>query len=190
MQTHYFEIKAIPHEELPQSAVTSLALQDLHSVLTDFDGKVGLSFPDYKKQIMTLGGRIRCFASFETLESIKLKLLGKDINDYAIISNIHEIPKQVPRYFTYSRVQNKGTSDLKRIKKAMQRRGKSEAEIQKVLELRIQKLKPVTLPHAHINSASTGQRFLLMINRKPAPMKSEGLFSSYGLSPTSTVPDF
>lgn len=190
MLTHYFEITAIPHEELPQSAITSLVMQELHRILKDFDGKIGLSFPDYQKQTITIGGRIRCFANLELLEKVKLKLSDKSSTDYAILSEIHPVPQQIRGYLSYSRVQNKGSSDLRRKEKHMKQRGFSDDEITKVLSLKAQNQKPISLPHVHMTSSSTGQQFLLMIKEKQLEENIEGTFSSYGLSKTATVPYF
>lgn len=190
MLDHYFEIKAIPQEELQQSTVISLAMQDLHSLLSRFDGKIGLSFPDYNKQILNIGGRIRCFSSSNNLESLRLNLLGKELVNYTLISDISPIPKKITAYYVYGRVQNKGASDLRRAQKRMKNSGKNDEEINKILNLKTTKQKSISLPHVHIKSSSTGQDFLLMIKKEQKKEKSEGIFNNYGLSKTATVPDF
>ena len=190
MLTHYFEIKAIPHEELPQSAITSLAMQDLHLALKEFQGQIGLGFPCYQKQTINIGGSIRCFASQELLESLKLKLLDKNISDYVIYSDIHPLPQSIKGHVNYSRVQNKGSSDLKRTQKRMKQRGSSDEDIVRVLNLKAQRQKAISLPHVHMKSSSTGQQFLLMIKENQVKAKVDGAFNSYGLSNTATVPYF
>ena len=190
MLSHYFEIKAVPHEEMPQSAITSLAMQDLHSLLKDFEGKVALAFPNYQKHVLTLGGRIRCFGDSASLEILRLKLSNKTISDYAIITNINPVATNIRGYYNYSRVQNKGLSDLRRQQRRLESEGVCEDRIKEILGNKAQNQKQITLPHVHIKSSSTGQQFLLMIKQKQKPMKSTGVFNSYGLSKDATVPWF
>lgn len=190
MLSHYLEIKAIPQEEIQQSTIISLAMQNLHSLLKEFDGRIGICFPEYRKQIMTLGGRIRCFGCLELLERLKHNLYTKELNNYVLISEVNPIPTKIMSYSVYSRVQNKGSSDLRRAEKRMKNDGKSEDDIERILNFKIKNQKPISLPHVHLNSSSTGQDFLLMINKQKKKEKTEGVFNSYGLSKTATVPDF
>lgn len=191
MQTHYFELRAIPQIELSEVMVINQLMQSLHQTLVHYDGDIGISFPCYtQKQRKTLGGIIRLFGNEKQLSQLKNKLqCNSVIHHYAVFINITPIPKNINRYLRVSRVRQKGSSALKRAEKRLTEQGKWSADIQQKM---IEKWGSIELkyPHCHLTSSSTKQRFILWVNQQQCDTACSGKFNSYGMSQTTTVPDF
>lgn len=192
MQTHYFELRAIPQLELSEVQVMNQFMQSLHKILIYHDGAIGISFPRYtNKQTKTLGGIIRFFGEKEQLDLLRADLENDlVISDYGIIFDIKLIPEKVQGYACLSRVRQKGKSDLRRSEKRLMKQGKWN---QKVKENMIEKWGNTHLnyPHCHLNSTSTKQSFILWIKREEKHQNDQdGKFNSYGLSNKRTIPIF
>ncbi len=185
---HYIDLKALPNPEIMQSAVAAHLMQNVHEILPQYLGRVGISFPNYGLQ-QTLGGTIRLFAQADDLHDLHSTMQqSNDFRDYSLIGDVSQTPKQVKRHACFSRVQTKGNSRLQRLKKRHQARGTWSAELEQQVTAKYQDNIP--LPHVIIHSTSTGQNFPLLIKHEWMSKPSAGNFSTYGLSATSTVPWF
>lgn len=191
MQTHYFELRAIPQIEMTEMMVMNQLMQSLHRMLINYQGKIAISFPCYtQRQTKTLGGIIRLFGEQQQLVALKHELSQQGaIYNYAIILDINPVPTKISRYVSVSRVRTKGQSALRRSEKRLSEQGKWTLDVQNKM---VEKWGGVDLkyPHCHLMSSSTGQRFILWVKQQWYEQPRSGTFNSYGMSQTATVPDF
>lgn len=190
MNTHYFELKAIPHTELLQSEVLAHLMQQLHRQLPAYGGQIGISFPAYGQQ-RTLGDIIRIFGTEAHLTQLHQQLYQQqEVKNYGLISNINPVPAHINKHYCYQRQHIKGTSDLRRAEKRLSAQQLPPEEIQQRLQNKLNKMGNCQLPHLHFKSASTQQTMTLFIKRTMKLKEHHGTYNSYGLSNNATVPDF
>lgn len=152
----------------------------------------GVSFPQYRvdhkanRVFMTLGAKLRIFAhTSEQLEQLNLPKWLDRLLDYVHVTRIKTVPQdQVVGYLTVTRNRIKPFHPKRNAAYAA-RRGISEDAAKQHFEQSSQ-LKP--LPFAQLKSLTTGQLFTLNIEQKTADEACQGMFSTYGLSATSTIP--
>lgn len=191
MTDHYLDLTAIPQAEMTQSTTLSHILQRLHHYLPAYEGRVGISYPAYG-QNGTLGGILRLIANEEDLKRLRFDLEDDQLTQYALMSNIEHIPEnKIYAHVRFLRYQQKGSSDLTRAAKRLRAQGKSEADIAERLANKAAKIRPHRLPHLHLKSASSRQKFILNIKRESCKESQEGKYNAYGLSlGNATVPLF
>lgn len=160
---------------------------------------IGVSFPEYQSDIIhniqILGCKLRVFAPTKSiLEQINLPQYLKSWLDYIHITSIREIPNNIDGYAIYKRKRIHGELAIgKKIMrlatyKAIQENITYEKAIQGYQHWSTPK---ITLPYLYVNSASTEQSVRFYIEQIKVDQPSINLsFSSYGLSPESTVPEF
>jgi len=191
MQTHYFELRAIPQIELTQVMVVNQLMQALHQTLVHYKGQIAICFPLYtQRKNKTLGGIIRLFGEQSQLTLLKSELMGQTtITDYAITLDIKAVPNNITRYLSVSRIRTKGQSAFKRAQKRLTEQGKWSTDVQNRI---VEKWGNVNLnyPHCHLVSGSTGQRFILWVKQQQCTTPQIGTFNSYGMSQSATVPNF
>ena len=176
----YFDIKALPNPEIIQSAVLGHLMQHLHQLLPAFDGRIGLAFPAYGQQ-RTLGGIVRVLGESKDSNALYHQLQdAADVSDYALLTRIEPTPANISRYVKYTRVHTKGSSHLKRLKRRHQEAGTWTDELASLIASKYSQ--PLHLPHVSLNSASSGQRFMLFVRRQIVQEQGQGVFNSYGLS--------
>lgn len=185
--THYIELKLIPQTELTQSQVMSFVMQGIHQVLPDYKGQVGISFP-YYSQASTLGGVVRLFGSEVECCQLLQDLQRSELQNYVLISSVDKIPNEITQYACFNREQTKGESSIRRSKKRLELQGKWSPQVED--SMRLKWLTPLSLPHVHLKSSSTKQRFVLFIKQNKTAQFKEGSFNAYGLSAEATVPLF
>lgn len=176
----YFDIKALPNPEIIQSAVLGHLMQHLHQLLPAFDGRIGLAFPAYGQQ-HTLGGIVRVLGEHKDSDVLYQQLQGMtDISDYALLTPIEPTPANISQYVKYTRAHAKGNSRLQRLKRRHQAAGTWTDELASLIASKYSQ--PLHLPHVSLNSASSGQRFMLFVRRQLVQEGGQGVFNSYGLS--------
>ncbi|MEY8241149.1 MAG: type I-F CRISPR-associated endoribonuclease Cas6/Csy4 [Cycloclasticus sp.] len=176
----YLDIKALPNPEIIQSSVIAHLMQQLHKLLPSFDGRIGLAFPAYGQQ-RTLGGIIRVLGEGKDVDIIYQQLQEiKDVTGYAVMTAIEPIPTMVNEYARYTRVHAKGNSRVQRLKRRHQAAGTWTEELAANIAKKYSQ--SLNLPHVSLNSASSGQVFILFVRRDTVQKKGEGLFNAYGLS--------
>lgn len=185
---HYFDLKALPDAELVQSAVVAQLLQMLHGFLPEYEGELGLDFPGYGQQ-RTLGGIIRVLGPEAGVSRLVQQLQDhRDCRDYGLLGEVKAIPDST-RFVANRRHHVKGNSRMQRHKKRHEQRGTWTPELALILAAAY--TKPSRLPFIQLHSGSTGQQFLLFVDRRVKPVAKPGKFNSYGLSlDGSTVPAF
>lgn len=187
MLTHYFELRAIPQLEITETEVINQVMQSLHQVLVNHQGNIAVSFPCYNVN-RTLGGIIRLFGDEAQLQQFKT-VLQTVVSDYTIALPINPVPTNIRGYLRLIRVNPKGQSALRRAEKRLTAQGKWSDEVKNKM---IEKWGSVQLnyPHLHFTSKSTGQNFIMWIKQEKCTTPVQGIFNSYGLSKTATIPDF
>ena len=184
----YFDLEAIPNPQIAQVDVVAQLMQQTHALLPQYLGRVGLSFPEYRVQ-RTLGKIIRFFGNEKDLRELQSSTKANPkFSNYCVVGDVQHTPEEPKAYVCFARVQPKGNSSLQRLKRRHQVRGtwtdKLEQEIQAKYSANFKQ------PHVNLRSISSGQKFILFIQQEKKSQPAGGLFSSYGLSNTATVPWF
>ncbi|MFQ1018181.1 type I-F CRISPR-associated endoribonuclease Cas6/Csy4 [Gilliamella sp. BG7] len=189
MLSHYFELRVISQIEITEVEVINQVMQSLHQILVNQKGNIAISFPCYKLR-KTVGGVIRLFGSEQELQKIKIDIQQKSsISDYALLTSVAKVPSTIKGYLRFRRFNPKNKSSLRRAEERLTAQGKWTPEVKNRL---IEKWGNGDLqyPYFHLNSKSTEQRFILWLKREKCSEPVQGIFNSYGLSQTATVPDF
>ena len=189
----YLDITLQRSHEINQYFVLQKVFQQLHLgfvEMQDDNGAVpiGISFPDY--QVRVLGSKLRLLSvDGDNLEKFNPKQRLVRFSDYVHITGIRAVPTRANSYAIYQRQQPKSVSHYRRLAKRLsEREGVSIAEAEaKITNFKQQELKT---PYINVCSASSGQRFRLFIIKKVSEVSAYSGFNSYGLSYTSTVPEF
>ncbi len=196
MQSHYFDIKAIPQAEMIQSAVVAHILQVLHRHLpaynNDSDEPIALAFPAYG-QGGTLGGIVRVLGNENSVSSLMGQIA--ELADYALITDRQQIPEKIQGYAYFYRHRFKGKSHIKHLKQRAEQRGKPwTQEYEKAVIKKYSFHEHV--PFAVLKSSSTKQKQMwLHIGMAKTETPTQGQLSAYGINGKSqqiktTIPVF
>lgn len=195
---YYQEITLLEQEEIPLHVIWTKVYTQLHLAFveqTDTDKRIayGVSFPKYRlikqKKIGHLGDKIRIFAdSIEELEKLNLSHWLKRLLDYVHVLQAREVPAdRVKGYATYFKVNPKLTVEQRIIHQA-NRRGIPIEEAKQYFELL--ELTETFEPYINMKSQTNDMIFRLIIGKQIVDEASSGKFGTYGLSRTTTVPEF
>lgn len=184
----YLEIRLLPDPEFAPTTLMNALFSKLHRGLVEHGGEqIGVSFPDSRKQSQPLGERLRLHGSAEDLHQLMASNWLAGIRDHIVVGTVSEVPADAKQRVV-RRVQAKSNPERQR-RRLMARKGVSaEQAICAIPDTAIETLK---LPYVVLTSRSTGQQFRVFVEQ--LPLQDEvviGTFSSYGLSPTTTVPWF
>ncbi|MCU4480905.1 type I-F CRISPR-associated endoribonuclease Cas6/Csy4 [Acinetobacter ursingii] len=195
---YYIELTLLPNEDASAYFLWSKVYTQLHIAFAeqaDEDGKIsyGVSFPKYRliqqKKLGYLGDKIRIFAdSVEALEQLNLTHWLARLQDYVHILSTRKVPKdKINGYATYFKVNPKLTVEQRVVHQA-KRRGISIEEAQE--HFKALDLMETFEPYINMKSQTNDMNFRLIIGKKCIDEANIGKFGSYGLSRTSTVPEF
>lgn len=195
---YYLEITLLEQEEVPLHLIWSKVYTQLHLAFVeqkDVEQKIiyGVSFPKYRliqqKKLGYLGDKIRIFAdSVEALERLNVNHWLDRLQDYVHVLSVRKVPEdKINGYATYFKVNPKLTIE-QRILHQAERRGISIAEAQE--HYTALDLSETFEPYINMKSQTNNMNFRLIIGKKRADEENTGKFGSYGLSRTSTVPEF
>ncbi|WP_151796490.1 type I-F CRISPR-associated endoribonuclease Cas6/Csy4 [Acinetobacter soli] len=195
---NYIEITLIDNTDFSWFELWSKVYTQLHLAFVehkDAEEKIiyGVSFPKYRliqqKKLGYLGDKIRIFAdSVEALEQLNLNHWFERLQDYVHVLSARKVPEdKINGYATYFKVNPKLTIE-QRILHQAERRGISIAEAQK--HYMALDLSETFEPYINMKSQTNDMNFRLIIGKKHADEAKIGKFGSYGLSRTSTVPEF
>jgi len=150
---------------------------------------IGLSFPNYLNN-RSLGDTLRVFAlTKEELTDLKLEAWLKRLEGYFFIGNIKEVPLSITKFACFRRKQFK-TNVERLARRQAKRKGISFEEALKNYEDFDEDKKKTKLPYVNIKSLSSDREMKIFIEKLEVKEENKGLFSTYGLSKTSTVPLF
>jgi len=185
---HYLDIRLLPDPAFVPPVLMNALFAKLHRGLATLQTRaIGISFPDVKKQVSSLGERLRLHGGDSELERLMALSWLTGMHDHVHVEPIRPVP-EVVRYRVVYRVQAKSSPQRLR-RRWMKRKGLSEEEARQAIPDNV--AERLDLPFITLTSQSTGKRFHLFIKHGPLHDRpTPGNFSNYGLSRTSTVPWF
>ena len=201
MMKYYIEVTLIENPELVAYQLWSKLYTQLHIALAevkDTNDKVniGVSFPQYRfnqeKSIGFLGTKLRVFAQNEAdLKKLDLKKWLDRLTDYVHITSIREVPENIKSYAIYKRKQVK--TNAERLARHRVKRG--DIGFDEALAHYSNVITTTDLPYIQMLSLSTSdeqdkKRFKLFIEKRSIGQSESQVFSTYGLSSQSSVPEF
>ncbi|MPX18709.1 type I-F CRISPR-associated endoribonuclease Cas6/Csy4 [Moraxella catarrhalis] len=193
----YQEITLIPQVDISPYTVWSKLYTQLHLAFVeqkDAQGKTvyGVSFPQYRtladKKIAYLGYKLRVFAPTEqALSALNLDKWLERLADYIHISSIRSVPNDIKGYANYYRATPKMILD-ERITHQAKRHSVPYDKAAKHFENYEEQ--SFAHPYVQLISQTNQQSYPLYIGKQTAEVLTDGRFGTYGLSRTSSVPEF
>lgn len=198
---YYQEITLIEQAEISPYFIWSKLYQQLHLALAEVknaDDKVsiGVSFPQYSYEQKTekgkarigLGTKLRLFAqNEEELIQLNIKKWLERLIDYVHITSIRPVPEEkITGYAFFKRKQPK--TNAERLARHRVKRG--DIGFDEALSRYQNVVTTLDLPFIQLKSLTSGQPFKLFIEKQLAEQSVSQVFSTYGLSSESSVPEF
>lgn len=194
---YYIEVTLMKNDDFSPYELWSRIYTQLHiafAEIKDANNKVniGLSFPQYRfnaeKGIGFLGEKIRLFAETQAdLEKLNIQKWLEHLTDYLHITSVREVPEaKISGYAIYSRKQVK--TNAERLARHRVKRG--DIGFDEALARYSNVVTTTDLPYIQMKSLTSDKSFKLFIEKKPATKSETQVFSTYGLSSVSTVPEF
>ncbi|MEA2091526.1 MAG: type I-F CRISPR-associated endoribonuclease Cas6/Csy4 [Campylobacterota bacterium] len=187
---YYIDIKLLPEVDISLGFLWKKVYQQIHLALVEAkDEAIALSFPGYGDKIFPLGDRLRVFAqNIDDLEALSLDKWLNRLQDYCFVSKIKETPK-VDKYVSFTRKQVKYHDDV--LKRATHQAKRRDISIEEALKhFEGYKEKKNNLPFIQVKSLSSEQELKLFIEKKELNEEMLGVFNTFGLSKTATIPWF
>ena len=201
----YQEITLIDQAEISPYFIWSKLYTQVHIALAeikDDSDKVGIgaSFPQYifeekvenQKARINLGNKLRLFAESEAdLKKLDIRKWLERLEDYVHITSIREVPSDIKGYAIYKRKQVK--TNAQRLARHRIKRG--DIGFDEALARYSNVVTTTNFPYIEMKSLSTSdqqseKRFKLFIEKQSAEKSETQVFSTYGLSSVSSVPEF
>ena len=194
---YYIEVTLMKNDDFSSYELWSRIYTQLHLAFAenkDADSKVniGLSFPQYRfnaeKSIGFLGEKTRLFAETQAdLEQLNIQKWLDRLTDYLHITSIREVPEaKITGYATYSRKQVK--TNAERLARHRVKRG--DISFDEALARYSNVVTTTDLPYIQMKSLTSDKSFKLFIEKKLTNKSETQVFSTYGLSSVSSVPEF
>lgn len=187
---YYIDIKLLSSVEIGLGFLWKKVYQQIHLALVEAKNeKIGLSFPEYGTKIFPMGSELRLFAPSENdLKLLKLDEWLDRLKDYCALGEIRETPS-IKSHVSFLRKQVKYHDDvLKRAAHQAARRGISIEEA--LVHFSGYKEQKNSLPFIQVKSLSTEQELKFFIEKVEEKEEVAGIFNTFGLSKTATVPWF
>ncbi|EPB4364767.1 type I-F CRISPR-associated endoribonuclease Cas6/Csy4 [Enterobacter hormaechei] len=182
---HYIEIRVLPDPEFSEEMLMAALMAKLHRALGQRGkGDIGVSFPAHG---IKPGAVLRLHGEHQALSELESLAWRKGLSDYCLYSAVKAVP-EVHHWRCVSRVQVKSSAP-RLMRRSVKKGWITEEEAQQ--RIRTMEEARTDLPWLNLRSLSTGQSFRLFIRHGEllsAPVV--GMFSTYGLSATATVPWF
>ena len=198
---YYIEVTLIGNDKFSPYELWSQLYPQLHLTLVEVknaDNKVniGFSFPQYRfhqdKGVGFIGTKLRLFAESESdLKQLDIRKWLDRLEDYVHITSIREVPSDIKGYAIYKRKQVK--TNAQRLARHRVKRG--DICFDEALARYSNVVTTTNFPYIEMKSLSTSdqqseKRFKLFIEKQPAEKTETQVFSTYGLSSVSSVPEF
>lgn len=183
---HYLDIQIVPDPELSAHVAMSGVFGHLHRALAASGREdIGVSFPQAGKT--GLGAVLRLHGTGEALVAMDPAKWLHGARDYVRWEAPAAVPAQA-RYCEVRRIQVKSSPERLR-RRQMKRHGwTAEQALDRIPD---SVARTSSDPYLKLSSRSTGQSFRLFIRHGPPVAQARtGVFNSYGLSQTATVPWF
>ncbi len=201
----YQEITLIDQAEISPYVIWSKLYTQLHIALAEIKDDsdkvgIGVSFPQYifeekvesQKTKINLGKKLRLFSQSEAdLKKLDIRYWLDRLEDYVHITSIREVPSDIKGYAIYKRKQVK--TNAQRLARHRVKRG--DIGFDEALARYSNVVTTTNLPYVEMKSLSTSdkqseKRFKLFIEKQSAEKSETQVFSTYGLSSVSSVPEF
>jgi CRISPR-associated endonuclease Csy4 len=184
----YFDVRLLPDPDLSSIVLMNSLFNKVHQALAAYRAEnIGISFPDWEPNGITLGSRLRLHGKAGDLEKMMQPGWLAGMQDHAIVGAIAQVPPHA-LHRVVRRVQAKSNPERERRRLMRRKDITAPAARQIIPDSAAERL---SLPYLVLTSRSTGQKFRLFIEHQPLQDHAvEGRFGTYGLSPTATVPWF
>lgn len=194
---YYQELTIIPSFEVSAYFIWSKVYQQLHLGFVeaqDQNGLVpfGVSFPQYQydKRKGGIGEKMRVFGNREDeLTELGIKKWLQRLSDYVHITGIREVPEKKAGYAVYRRVHKESSPDQKALR-FIKRHREASIEYEEAVKMFLKKRSECALPYINQKSLTNRNAFRLYIAKLYSEKNVYDGFGTYGLSNTSTVPEF
>lgn len=185
---HYIDITVLPDPEFPATTLMNALFAKLHRGLVDHGGQdIGVSFPEVVQSKRTLGQRLRLHGNSASLDRLMATSWMQGMRDHVTVTPVQPVPAGV-QHRAVRRVQAK--SNPERLRRRLMVRKSIDAEAARAA-IPDAAARMLELPYVEIGSRSTEQRFRLFIEHlEPVSTPREGIYGSYGLSSSATIPWF
>ena len=197
---YYQEITLIDQAEISPYFIWSKLYTQLHiafAEVKDINDKVniGVSFPQYifeektedKNVKVSLGKKLRLFAQNEAdLAKLDIKKWLDRLTDYVHVTSIREVPENIKSYAIYKRKQVK--TNAERLARHRVKRG--DIGFDEALARYRHVVTTTDLPFIQMKSLTSDKMFKLFIEKRSIEQSETQVFSTYGLSSESSVPEF
>jgi len=194
---YYQELTVQSSFEVPLHFIWSKVYQQLHLgfvEMQDTQGTVpfGISFPQYRYENRKggIGEKMRVFANSENeLEELGIKKLLQRLNDYVHITSIREVPEKKTGYAIYRRVHDENSPEQK-ARRFIKRNKDGLIEYEQAVKMFSLNRSECHLPYIKLKSLTNNNNFRIFISKTYCEKAVYNGFGTYGLSNTSTVPEF
>ena len=198
---YYIEVTLMENDQFSPYELWSQLYPQLHLALVEAknaDNKVniGFSFPQYRfhqdKGVGFIGTKLRLFAESEAdLKKLDIRRWLERLEDYVHVISIREVPNDIKNYAIYKRKQVK--TNAQRLARHRVKRG--DIGFDEALARYSNVVTTTNMPYIEMKSLSTSdqqseKRFKLFIEKQSAEKSETQVFSTYGLSSVSSVPEF
>ena len=199
---YYIEVTLMKTDDFSPYELWSRIYRQLHIAFAEIKDtydkvNIGVSFPQYRfnaeKSVGFLGEKFRIFAQSQAdLEKLNIQKWFDRLTDYLHITSIREVPEnKITGYAIYRRKQVK--TNPQRLARHRVKRG--DIGFDEALARYSNVVTTTDLPYIQLQSLSTSDEqdkrwFKLFIEKKSAEKSETQVFSTYGLSSQSSVPEF
>jgi CRISPR-associated endonuclease Csy4 len=199
---YYIEVTLMKTDDFSPYELWSRIYRQLHIAFAEIKDtydkvNIGVSFPQYRfnaeKSVGFLGEKFRIFAQSQAdLEKLNIQKWFDRLTDYLHITSIREVPEnKITGYAIYRRKQVK--TNPQRLARHRVKRG--DIGFDEALARYRNVVTTTDLPYIQLQSLSTSDEqdkrlFKLFIEKKSAEKSETQVFSTYGLSSQSSVPEF
>lgn len=189
---YYIEITLLSTPEIPLHYLWEKMFYKVHLQLVEMQEEektvpIGLAFPEYALNPIGLGTKLRIFArEREALERFSVKSVFSIFSGYIHMTDIREVPNHM-NYARYERHQVDNSVESLAKRRAKRENISYEEALHKY---EAHSRKNTVLPFIKIKSESSNKRFSLFIKKENVSASDDFKFNTYGLSKTSSVPEF
>lgn len=184
----YIELQLLPDPEFPANTLMNALFAKLHrGLVSNGEGRIGVSFPDVEQKGIGLGARLRLHGTAADLEHLMSANWLQGMRDHLSCTPVSPVPANAA-YRVVRRVQAKSSPERERRRLIARKRISAEAAVLAIPDSAAEML---DLPYVLLTSQSTQRHFRLFVEHLPVQSEAaEGTFGAYGLSSTGTVPWF
>lgn len=194
---YYIELKTYPNPDFTSRKIIEDVFGRLHFIFASihFEKKavpIGVSFPQYTVKVgeWSVGSVIRLFAENKhDLAVFSLSDGLKGFSDYISVSRVQQVPDTVTGYSNYYRKGEHSSIDSPSVLRRYAKRHNISFKDASILFADAPQ-ESNSLPYIMLRSNSTKQRYPFIIQKRLREHHEVGTFNNFGLSSTTTVPEF